>query len=185
MLWWPHDDRTIHEIKYHKVTTRRLGGDRTATSRFLQLITSLPYGWRKGAVRALQGCREAAVRFSRHPRQGKNCMPPHGHHKATVRPSYHVLAVWLWRYSIAVSEKSLMSIYKKRKACDDLAACYKMWGRHTVCIKNCKVTVPFGELWLPFHRCKHATSYMWPWHKEMSQLDAALTGVSLTLTFVH
>ena len=74
-------------------------------------------------MRPPQGRREAAVRFSRHPRQGKNRMPPHGHRKATVRPPYGDLAVWLRRCAIAVSEKEFNVKLKNRKACDDLAAC--------------------------------------------------------------
>ena len=67
-------------------------GDRKETGRWpygnltvVAATTSLPYGRRKGAVRPTQGLREATVQFSRHPRQGKNRMPPHGHHEATVQ----------------------------------------------------------------------------------------------------
>ena len=91
LLRRPHGDRTIHEIKIRKVTARKPGGDRTATSRLLQLLQVC----RMAAVRASWGRREAAVRFSRHPKQGKNRMPPHGHRKTTVRPPYADLAVWL------------------------------------------------------------------------------------------
>ena len=57
MLRRPHDDRTIHEIKNTKVTARRPGGDRTATSRFLQLLQVC----RTAAVRAPWGRRKDAV----------------------------------------------------------------------------------------------------------------------------
>ena len=119
MLGRPHGDSSIHEIKNRKVTARRPGGDRTVAA----AATSLSHGRRKGAVRPPQGRREAAVRFSRQPRQGKNRMPPYGHRKATVRPPYGDLALWLQRCGIAVSEKKLNVKLKKRKACDDLAAC--------------------------------------------------------------
>ena len=46
-------------------------------------------------MRPPQGRREATVRFSRHPRQGKNLMSPHSHRKAAVR----------WGCGVAVSEK--------------------------------------------------------------------------------
>ena len=112
MLRRPHDDRMIDEIKNCKVTARRQGGDRTATSRFLEL---------------LQVCRTTAVRA------------PWGRYKATARPPYDFLGtqdrvktvchltaiarrpyghrtltlwcgcVWLRRCGIVVSEKSLMS----------------------------------------------------------------------------
>ena len=64
MLRQLHDDRTIHEIKNREVTARRPGGDRTATSQFLQL---------------LQVCRTAAVRA------------PWGRRKNAVRPPYDFL----------------------------------------------------------------------------------------------
>ena len=161
MLRWPHGDRSIHEIKKRKVTARRPWGDRTATSRSLQLLQAC----RTAAVRAPQGRREAAVRFSRHPRQGKNRMPPHGHRKATVRPPYGDLAVWLRRCDIAVSEKKFNVNLKKpqglRWPCGVLKTVRSPYGLH----KNSKAAVRFGGLRSPYGRCKHAASYMWPWHK--------------------
>ena len=59
--------------------------------------------------RISQGGREAAVWFSWHPRQGEKRMSPYGRHKATVRPPYGDLTVWLRCCIIVVSEKNLMS----------------------------------------------------------------------------
>ena len=109
----PHGDRTIHEIKNRKVTARRAAGDRTATSRLL------PYGRRKGVVRPPKARREAAVRFSRHLRQGKNRMPPHDHRKAIVRPPRCGCVVAALRFL----KKVWCHVKKNRKVCDAVAAC--------------------------------------------------------------
>ena len=136
------------------MTARRPGGDHTAPSRLLHL----PQFYRTAAVRPQQGRHEAAVRFSRHPRQGKNRMAPHGHRKATVRPPYGGLAVWLRRCGIAVSEKKFNVKLKKTQGLR--WPCGSSYGLH----KNRKAILQFEGLRSPYGHRKHAASYMWPWH---------------------
>ena len=135
--------------------------------------TSLPYGGCKGGVRLPQGRREAAVRFFRHPRQGKNCMKPHGHRKATVQPPYGDLAVWLGRCGIAVPERKFNVKLKKtqglRWPCGVLKTVRSPYGLH----KNRKAAVRFGGLRSPCGRRKHAANYTWPLHKRKYVLESA------------
>ena len=100
----------------HKETRRQPYGTLT----FVAATTSSLYGCRKGAVRPPQGCREATVWFSRHPRQWWKLYN-------TLRLSQGDCTVTLWCVcggaALQFLKKSLMSSWKKpRKACDDLAA---------------------------------------------------------------
>ena len=100
MLRRPHDDRTIHEIKNCKVTARRPGGDRTGTSRFLQLL----HVCRTAAVRAPWGRRKDAVRppydfLGTQDRAKTVCLltaiarRPYGHRTMTLRCGCGVVAL--------------------------------------------------------------------------------------------
>ena len=141
MLRRPPGDRTINEIKNHKVTARRSG-------------VVGPYGDLTRLLQLQQVCRTAAVRFSRHPR------PPRGHRKVTVRwPWGAVAASWHCGFCKKFNVK-----FKKpqvlRWPCGVLKTVRSPYGLH----KNRKAAVRFEGLRSPYGRRKHAASYMWPWH---------------------
>ena len=162
MLRRPHGDRTIHEIKNRKVAARRPGGDRNphGNCSYHKFVARPPYGRREAAATTPWGRRT----ISRQPRQGKNRMSPHGHRKATVRPPYGDIAVWLRRCGIAVSEKSLMLSLKQTQGfgwlCGQLKTVRSPFGLH----EYCKAAKRFGGLKSLYGRRKHAASYMWPWN---------------------
>ena len=107
-----------------KVTTRRPGGDRTATSRLLQLLQAC----RTAAVRAPQGRRKDAVRPPYDflvPRDRVKTVchltgiarRPYGHRTVILRCGCGVAALRFLKIFLCQVKK------KPRKGCDDLAAC--------------------------------------------------------------
>ena len=156
-----YGDHTAIVLFMESKTVRWPQGDREATVRhphgccsYHKFALRLPWGCRGPP----QGRREAAVRFSSHPRQGKT-VSPHGLRKVTVRGPCGVVAALrhcgFW--------KSLMSSLKKKPA--RLAMTLgSPYGLH----KHRKAAVRFGGLRSLYGRRNHTASYMWPWHNYAS-----------------
>ena len=167
MLRRPHDDRTIYEIQNCKMTARRPGGDRTANSRFLQLLQVC----RTAAVRPPEGRCEAAVRFSRHPRKSKNACHltvianrPHDQRTMPLQCGCGVSALRsLKKYNVKLTKTRGL-----RWPCSVLKTVRSLYSLH----KNRKVTARFmgGGLRSPYGHRKHTASYMWSWHNPANSL---------------